>query len=183
MEKETLVRVKDYIPDIHVYLPYATEDNFTHHKLYTFKDAYLRFGTVEKLKKAQEIVAKNGASIQILDAYRPAAAQFEMWKIMPDDDFIADPHRGFSKHTRGSTVDVCLVTPDGKPMAMPSPFDDFTGRGKRDYTGLPADIVANITLLEVAMRAAGFTTYINEWWHFNDTDIYPVLETPPFELE
>lgn len=183
MDNTQLVRVKDYIPDIHVYLPYATTENFTGHKLYTFKDAYLRYGTVQKLKVAQDIVRKNGASIQILDAYRPAAAQFEMWNIMPDDDFIADPHRGFSKHTRGSTVDVCLVTPDGAPMEMPSPFDDFTGRGKRDYAWAPAHIVANITLLEVAMRAAGFTTYINEWWHFNDTDLYPVLETPPFTLE
>ena len=182
MENEKLVRVKDHIPSIHVYLPYATENNFTNHSLYTFKDAYLRYGTVQKLKKAQEYVLANGASILILDAYRPAAAQYEMWRILPDDDFVADPTRGFSKHTRGSTVDVSLVDLEGKSIPMPSEFDDFE-KAKRDYAHLSGAGLDNIKLLETAMEMAGFKAYINEWWHFNDTDIYPVLEEPPFELE
>ena len=42
-EMEHLVKVKDYIPDIWVELKYASEDNFTGHKIYDFKEAYLRY--------------------------------------------------------------------------------------------------------------------------------------------
>lgn len=182
MDNAQLVRVKDYIPSIHVYLPYATAENFTGHRLYAFKDAYLRYGTVQKLKVAQEYVLERGASLLILDAYRPAAAQYEMWRIMPNDDFVANPTRGYSKHTRGSTLDVSLVDACGNKVPMPSGFDDFE-KAKRDYSALSGEALANIKLLEAAMETAGFKAYINEWWHFNDTDIYPVLEVPPFELE
>ncbi len=182
MEKTALIRVRDYIDGIYVRLPYATADNFTHRCLYTFKDAYLRYGTAMKLKAAQEAVREKGKAILILDAYRPAAAQFEMWRVLPDDDFVADPTRGFSKHTRGCTVDVSLVSADGREVPMPSAFDDFE-KAKRDYSSLSGEALANIRLLEDAMEAAGFRPYVNEWWHFNDTELYPVLETPPFELE
>ena len=46
-----LVKVKDYIPDVYVDLKYATEDNFTGHRIYDFSEAYLRYGTVQKLKR------------------------------------------------------------------------------------------------------------------------------------
>ncbi len=182
MEKEQLVKVKDYIPGIFVYLPYATNDNFTGHSLYNFKEAYLRYGSVQKLNKAQEFLKPYGLSLLLLDAYRPAAAQYEMWRVLPDDDFVADPTRGFSKHTRGSTVDVSLVDLEGNAVPMPSEFDDFEG-ASRDYSKLQGDALKNIKLMEEAMEKAGFIPYVGEWWHFNDTDIYPVLETPPFELE
>ncbi len=182
-DKEALVRVKDYIPDIYVDLPYSKPDNFTGKQLYTFKDAYLRYGTTLKLKAAQDYLRPYGYSLLILDAYRPAAAQFIMWEAMPDDDFVADPRRGYSKHTRGSTVDVTLVTLDGKSVEMPSPFDDFSGGAKREYDKISAEARKNILLLEAAMEHGGFWGYVNEWWHFNDHDIYPVLEEPDFELE
>ena len=70
-----LVRVKDYIPDVFVDLKYATEHNFTGHRVYDFSDAYLRYGTVQKLKKAQEELRKSGLSLKIWDAYRPEAAR------------------------------------------------------------------------------------------------------------
>ncbi len=183
MEKDRLVRVRDHIPNIYVDLPYATADNFTGVKMYDFKDAYLRYGTVLKLKAAEEQVEKAGYRIKILDAYRPAAAQFVMWEAMPDDDFVADPRRGFSKHTRGSTVDVTLVDREGREVPMPSPFDDFSGGAKRVYDKTEPEAKRNILLLEAAMEAAGFWPYVNEWWHFNDHDIYPVLEAPDFALE
>lgn len=181
MNKEALVRVRDYVPDIYVDLPYSRAENFTGKRLYSFKDAYLRFGTVEKLAAAQAALRAEGYSIKILDAYRPAAAQFVMWEAMPDDDFVADPTRGFSKHTRGSTVDVTLVTADGRDVPMPSPFDDFDG-AKREYGGIDPVARHNILLLEATMEGAGFLGYENEWWHFNDRDLYPVLEEPEFTL-
>lgn len=181
-EKQRLVRVDEYIPDIYVHLPYATENNFTAQRLYTFTRAYLRYGTVQKLSAAQRIVRAKGFSLLVWDAYRPAAAQHTMWRVLPDSDYVANPLHGFSRHTRGSTVDVSLVAASGAAVPMPSDFDDFA-HAKRDYSALTVAALENITLLEAAMSAAGFVGYENEWWHFNDSDVYPVLETPPFELE
>ena len=62
---EHLVKVKDYIPDIWVDLKYASEDNFTGHKIYDFTEAYLRYGTVQKLMKVQEALRKQGLSLKI----------------------------------------------------------------------------------------------------------------------
>ncbi len=176
MKKEDLVRVKDIIPDIYVSLPYSTADNFTGEPLYDFTEAFLRRGTAQKLKKAQDSVAAQGFSVLVLDAYRPAAAQWKMWQVLPDDDFVADPRRGYSRHTRGCAVDVSLVLKDGTAVSMPSPFDDFSGKAKREYAHLDEETRRNIAVLENAMKAAGFNAYINEWWHFNDTDTYEVLE-------
>lgn len=182
-EKAALVRVRDYVDGVFVRLPYAGADNFTARRIYGFRDAYLRYGTVQKLAVAQEYVSRRGAALLIWDAYRPAAAQRLMWRFMPDDDFVADPSRGFSNHTRGCAVDLSLASPDGTELAMPSAFDDFTGRAKRVYEGLSDEVRRNVSLLERAMEGAGFVPYVNEWWHFNDTDRYSVLEEPPFELE
>ncbi len=174
--KDELVRIKDIVPDIFVSLPYATENNFTHCKLYDFTEAYLRRGTAEKLKVAQEAVTRQGFSLLVLDAYRPQSAQWRMWRAMPDDDFVANPERGYSRHTRGCAVDVSLVTLSGEAVTMPSEFDDFTGKGLREYSRLDSETRSHILLLEQAMLDAGFRPYINEWWHFNDTDTYEVQE-------
>ena len=53
-----LVLVTDYIPEVRVELAYASEDNFTGQTIYEFSEAYLRYGTVKKLKLA----AKNCAA-------------------------------------------------------------------------------------------------------------------------
>lgn len=60
MKKDTFVLVRDYIPDIAVELRYAAEKNFTGKRIYSFTDTWLRYGTVEKLKKAQEILVAQG---------------------------------------------------------------------------------------------------------------------------
>ena len=53
-EDSDIVRVTDYIPDIIVDLKYSTDDNFTGKRVYDFKDVFLRYGTVMKLKSAAE---------------------------------------------------------------------------------------------------------------------------------
>ena len=37
-QKSDLVNIKDYIPDVFVDLKYATEDNFTGHRVYDFSE-------------------------------------------------------------------------------------------------------------------------------------------------
>ena len=168
------VRVRELVPDILVELPYATPDNFMGQAVYRFSDAWLRLGTAKKLAAAQEMLRNRGLGLKIWDAFRPPAAQFIMWEVLPDDDFVANPHKGFSNHSRGNAVDVTLVDQNGAELPMPTEFDDFSPRAHRDYSGLDAERAANAILLEKTMEEAGFKPYFGEWWHFADRDVYPV---------
>ena len=172
-----LVAVVDYIPGIYTELRYASDNNFTHQVIYSFSDAYLRYGTVQKLASAQESLETAGYSLLIWDAFRPVSAQFKLWEICPDPAYVANPEKGYSSHSRGSTVDITLVTLDGDPVEMPTDFDDFTAMADRDYSDVSEEAAANAGLLEEAMTAAGFKPYSAEWWHYSDTEPYPVEET------
>lgn len=168
------VKVTDYIPTILVDLAYAGADNFTGQAIYDFTDAYLRYGTVKKLSAAQAQLAEQGMGLLIWDAFRPTAAQFDLWEICPDPAYVADPTRGFSSHSRGNTVDVTLVALDGTAIEMPTGFDDFSPLADRDYSDVSAGPAANAKLLEETMVQSGFTPYQGEWWHFSDSDSYAV---------
>ena len=131
---------------------------------------------MQKLAAVQETVAESGCSLLIWDAFRPVSAQFRLWEICPDPAYVANPEKGFSSHSRGNTVDVTLVTTDGQPVDMPTDFDDFTALADRDYRDVGDTAAANARLLESAMTAAGFRPYSAEWWHYSDTQSYPVDE-------
>ena len=174
---EDFVRVADWIPDIYTDLRYAADNNFTGQAIYDFSDAYLRYGTVQKLAAAQAVLETEGYSLLIWDAFRPVSAQFKLWEICPDPAYVANPEKGYSSHSRGSTVDITLVTLDGDPVEMPTDFDDFTAMADRDYSDVSEEAAANAGLLEEVMTAAGFKPYSAEWWHYSDTEPYPVEET------
>ena len=174
---EDFVRVADWIPDIYTDLRYAADNNFTGQAIYDFSDAYLRYGTVQKLASAQESLETAGYSLLIWDSFRPVSAQFKLWEVCPDPAYVANPEKGHSSHSRGNTVDITLVTLDGEPVEMPTDFDDFTAMADRDYSDVGEEAAANARLLEDAMTAAGFKPYSAEWWHYSDTTSYPVEET------
>lgn len=173
---EDFVPVADHVPSVRVELKYASEDNFTGQVIYGFTEAYLRYGTVQKLAAAQEALAAEGYSLLVWDAFRPTEAQFRLWEVCPDPVYVANPEKGFSSHSRGNTVDVTLVLPDGSPVEMPTGFDDFSPLADRDYSDVPEDAAARARLLEDIMTDHGFKPYAGEWWHFSDTDSYPVEE-------
>ena len=174
---EEFVAVTGYIPGIYTELRYASDNNFTHQVIYSFSDAYLRYGTVQKLASAQESLEAAGYSLLIWDAFRPVSAQFRLWEVCPDPAYVANPEKGYSSHSRGNTVDITLVTLDGELVEMPTDFDDFTAMADRDYSDVGEEAAANARLLEDAMTAAGFKPYSAEWWHYSDTASYPVDET------
>lgn len=174
--KDSLVRVREYIPDILVDLKYSSEDNFTNQKIYDFTEAYLRYGTIEKLQRAQEAVREQGMVLKIWDGYRPVSAQFKLWDVCPDPVYVANPNKGFSSHSRGNTVDITLVYEDGTEVEMPTGFDDFSPMADRDYSDCTAVAAENALLLEGIMKECGFKPYSGEWWHFSDTETYPVEE-------
>lgn len=167
-----LVRVADYIPDIVVELRYASENNYTGKAVYDFQDAYLRYGTVQKLLKVQEQLRKQGYSLKIWDAFRPIGAQYILWEAHPDETYVNNPDKDPSAHTQGDTVDVTLVDAQGNELDMPSDYDVFSTQGDRDYTDCTPEQKSNALILQNAMKNAGFSAYYAEWWHFSDKDSY-----------
>lgn len=174
--KEEFVMVKKYIPDIFVDLKYAAADNFTGKVVYDFSDAYLRYGTVEKLKNAQDEVMQYGYSLKIWDAFRPVSAQFRLWELCPIPKYVADPYGGYSSHSKGNTVDITLVNRDGTVLELPTGFDDFSEKADRDYSDCTEEEAKHAQYLEDVMQRNGFVPYAGEWWHFEDSQEYPVEE-------
>ncbi len=173
---DKFVRVTDYIPDVLVDLKYATPENFTGQTIYTFQDAYLRYGTVKKLAAAADELRGQGYQLVIWDAFRPTSAQWRLWKVCPNAAYVADPNKGYSSHSRGNTVDLTLAQADGSPVEMPTGFDDFTAHADRDYSDVAKIPAQNAALLETVMKENGFKPYSAEWWHFSDETAYPVEE-------
>lgn len=170
------VRILDYIPTARQELKYATEDNFTGTVIYDFHDAYLRYGTVKKLMAVSADLAEMGIYLKIWDGFRPVSAQFKLWEVCSDNTYVADPNTGFSSHSRGNTVDLTIVDGEGKEFPMPTGFDDFSARADRDYADCSEEERNNAVILEILMEKHGFRGYAGEWWHYSDTDAYPVEE-------
>ena len=176
-EDDELVRAADFIPGIRQNLRYATEDNFTGQQIYDFADAYLRYGTVKKLQAACAELARQNLGILIWDGFRPVAAQEKLWEICPDPAFVSHPVTGSRSHCRGSAIDLTLVDlKTGKTLEMPTDFDDFSKLADRDYSDCAVEAADNARILETVMKKHGFKPYSAEWWHFSDTEDYPVEE-------
>ena len=170
------VRVLDYIPTAYQELRYATEDNFTGQVIYDFRDTYLRYGTVKKLMAVSADLEEMGMHLKIWDGFRPVAAQFRLWEVYPDPTYVADPTKGYSSHSRGNTVDLTVVDSNGVEFPMPTDFDDFSLKADRDYADCGEEEKNNAMILQLIMEKHGFTGYAGEWWHYSDTDSYPVEE-------
>ena len=87
---------------------------------------------------------------------------------------MSNPNDGFSSHSRGNTVDITLVYADGTELVMPTGFDDFSKLADRDYSDCSKEAADNARFLEQLMKKHGFKPYSGEWWHFTDTQSYPV---------
>ena len=174
-DNDDFVRVFDYIPNVRVSLQYATEDNFTGVPIYAFTDAYLRYGTVLKLADAAEQLSAMGYGLVIWDGYRPYYAQEKLWQICPDPTYVSKPGTGSQSHCRGLAVDITLYDlKTNEFLEMPTGFDDFSALADRDYSDCTAEAAYNASLLEEVMKNCGFKPYKAEWWHYSDTDTYPV---------
>ncbi|TGE38756.1 D-Ala-D-Ala dipeptidase [Desulfosporosinus fructosivorans] len=163
-KKTDFVDIQQIIPSVDLDIKYATTDNFTHTKLYDSSKAFLRRGTAEKLKKVADEVEEKGYRLKIWDAYRSPEAQYAMWDLVPDTRYVANPHKGYSNHSRGSAVDLTLVDIQGTELAMPTSFDNFTDAAARTNE--------NAKYLKKVMVKHGFKALATEWWHFDDKDSY-----------
>ena len=161
-----LVDILSVIPDIHIDLKYATKDNFTGEVIYDFEECLIHKDAAECLKKVQEELKTMGLSLKIWDGFRPFKAQEKFWEILHDPRYVSDPKIG-GRHTRGTAVDVTIVTKDGKELVMPSQFDDFSEKSHKNYMGGTAEEHLNRALLNEVMEKYGFVGLETEWWHFD----------------
>ncbi len=169
MDLKKMVDVETILPTVVIDLLYMTPQNFTGTVLYDKSYAQLRRGTLKKLSKAVEILAKKGYRLVLWDAYRPVSVQKKLWEKMPDERFVAPPDKG-SMHNRGCAVDVSLANAEGNLCEMPTEFDAFGPKARSDRTDLAPIVLEHLKTLQYAMCQAGFETIEDEWWHFNDSD-------------
>jgi D-alanyl-D-alanine dipeptidase len=125
LPKRALVTIGRPTFDVELSIAYATEDNFTGRPVYARAACYLHPDAAAALAKAIGLAAAIGMRLRIFDAFRPSEAQWALWNVRPDPEFLADPRRG-SPHSRGAAVDLTLVGPDGKDLDMGTGFDAFT---------------------------------------------------------
>jgi D-alanyl-D-alanine dipeptidase len=165
---DDLVDVAAVIPDAVLDLRYATADNFTGAVLYPKAVCKLRRAVAARLAKAAEALRAQGRRLLLWDCYRPSSIQERFWKLVPDPRYVANPRVG-SKHSRGAAVDVALVDAGGRPVVLPTKFDEFTQAAHRSRA-LAGPRGAEAKRLAEAMLGAGFIGIPTEWWHFDAPD-------------
>ena len=167
-----LVELAPLDSTIHLDIRYASDRNFLGTPVYTEARAFLQRPAAEALLRAHRALAAEGYGLLIHDAYRPWYVTRIFWDATPADkhEFVADPSRG-SKHNRGAAVDLSMYElRTGKPVTMPSTYDEFSERAYPSYTGGTADERHRRDLLRTAMEREGFSVASNEWWHFDHKD-------------
>jgi D-alanyl-D-alanine dipeptidase len=164
-----LVDIRTVNRNIRLDIRYATTNNFLKRKLYSTAKCALRSSVAQKLGKVQTDLEKIGLGLKVYDCYRPFSVTKQMWEVLPDPRYVANPARG-SRHNRGAAVDLTLVDRTGKELEMPTPFDDFTKKAHRNYQGGSPQSRKNRQLLEDAMKKHGFIGITTEWWHFDSED-------------
>ena len=174
-----LVDIRTVNRNIRLDIRYATANNFLKRKLYSTAKCALRSSVAQKLALVQTDLEKVGLGLKVYDCYRPFSVTKQMWEVLPDPNYVANPTRG-SRHNRGAAVDLTLVDRTGKELEMPTPFDDFTAKAHRDYAGGSAQSRKNRQLLEDAMKKQGFIGITTEWWHFDSEDWqkFAILDIP-----
>ena len=164
-----LVDIRTVNRNIRLDIRYATTNNFLKRKLYPISKCALRSSVAQKLALVQTDLEKIGLGLKVYDCYRPFSVTKQMWEVMPDPRYVANPARG-SRHNRGAAIDLTLVDRTGKELEMPTPYDDFTEKAHADYQGGSAQSRKNRQVLKDAMKKHGFIGITTEWWHFDSED-------------
>ena len=173
-------------PTIHLDIRYATTNNFLGSVFYSSPRAFLQRPAAEAVVRAARALRPKGYGLLIHDAYRPWYVTKVFWDATPAESrwLVANPAQG-SKHNRGAAVDITLYDlASGKPVEMPSTYDEATPRAMSDFPGGTSRQRWHRALLRQALEAEGFTVNPSEWWHFDyrDWQRYPILNRTFEEL-
>jgi zinc D-Ala-D-Ala dipeptidase len=167
-----LVDIKSADSTIVVELRYAGSKNVAGRPLYPQNmPAKVRPELIPRLKAAQKFLRQFNYRLKIWDAYRPPSAQKELWRVIQNESYVANPDLGAgSLHSWGVAIDCTLTDLHNRDVRMPSDFDDFTPAAMSQYAGPDRMIRSRLHLLQVGMAASGFYAFRNEWWHFTAKD-------------
>lgn len=175
-----------HVPGIAVEARYASSENFIGTPIEGYEQpvCLLTRQAADALAAVQADLAPRGLGLKVFDCYRPvrAVAHFVRWSRDPADQrnkaqYYPDVDKrdlfrlGYlasrSAHSRGSTVDLTLVTlADGRELDMGTPYDFLSPRSAHSSAAVGVQERANRKLLAEAMSRRGFRSYAKEWWHF-----------------
>jgi D-alanyl-D-alanine dipeptidase len=182
------VRVPDLVElttldaSIQLDVRYATPHNFLGRAVYPEARAFLQRPAAEALVRVNRALRSDGLGLLVFDGYRPWSVTKIFWDSVSGDqrNFVADPRNG-SRHNRGCAVDLSLYeVASGRPVEMPTDYDEMTTRSYPDYTGGSEESRRSRDRLRHAMEAEGFSVHPREWWHFDyrDWPEYAVMDVP-----
>lgn len=183
---EEFVYAKELIPTLRSDMRYYSSNNFIGKPIdgYIKPKCILTKEAAAALKNVQDELGRLGFGLLIYDAYRPQKAvdQFIKWaedetdtimknRFYPnlnkselfDKEYIAKK----SGHTRGSTVDLTIVSlTTGHILDMGSEYDLFDEKSATDYPNITRNQRAIRLLLKRRMEKHGFKSHPKEWWHY-----------------
>ena len=165
---------------------YASDRNFLGFAVYPEARAFLQAEAAEALTRVNAELKSQGQGLLILDAYRPLSVTQIMWDKTPPSKraYVANPKNG-SRHNRGAAVDLTIIDRStGKPVPMPSYYDDFSEKAHHSYRGGTLKARRNRSKLKNLMEKHGFEALDNEWWHYDyqGWEKYPLLDTKFSEI-
>jgi zinc D-Ala-D-Ala dipeptidase len=167
-----LVDVRSLDSTIRADVRYATANNFTHQPLpgYEARRALLRREAAAALVRVQAGLRSDGLGLMVYDGYRPVRATLAMvdWARRTGQGNLLS--QGYiarrSRHNLGLAVDLTLVDlKTGVELDMGTPFDTF--RESAHTANAEGQVLRNRQRLVRAMKASGFSSYDQEWWHFS----------------
>ena len=187
-DKSDFAEISSVIDDAAFDIRYYSSNNFTGNKIDGYKAprAYMTKKSLAALAVAAKDLRQQGYRLLIWDSYRPQKAvdNFVRWINDPVDqgdksfypnlqksDLLAGNYiMEKSGHTRGSTVDLTIITKNGDFVDMGGTFDLFAEVSHPDYQDLTEEQKNNRRILHDAMVKAGFNPLDSEWWHFTLKD-------------
>ena len=189
--KEDFVDLKELMPNLRSDMRYYSSNNFVGQPIdgYNQSKLLLTKEAAHALKKVQDELERLGFGLLIYDAYRPQRAtdHFVRWAQDETDEAMKSQYypnvdkkdlfaKGYisikSGHSRGSTVDVTIVSLKTKQILnMGSPYDLFDEVSAIDHTAtISKNQHALRLLLKRRMEKHGWQSYPQEWWHFTLKD-------------
>jgi len=207
---DEFTEIRTVAPDVLMDIRYHTPHNFVGTRVDGYKapKCYLTRQAARALAGAQKELVASGLSLKIYDCYRPQKAvnHFVRWAAALDDtatkaEFYPEVDKknlfkdGYiaqkSGHSRGSTVDLTIVTIPAAPQEKYLPHKNlracflprerrFRDNGIDMGTGFDCFDVKSHTLnrtietsprlhralLKTIMEKHGFVNYDKEWWHY-----------------
>jgi D-alanyl-D-alanine dipeptidase len=172
------------VPGLVVEMRYVGDNNFVGRTIDGYEEpvCLLTRQAAHALAEVARDLAPHGLKLKVFDCYRPkrAVAHFMRWAQAINDLKNKDIYYpnleksqlftgGYvstrSGHSRGSTIDLTLVSDAGE-LDMGTPFDFMSPRSNTSNPTMSSQAHKNRMLLASAMSKRGFRPYAKEWWHF-----------------